>query len=131
MVPRGDERFGKPEIPVAARARLRVIFGGDDGRVDALIDTALSSLRDGAVDLIAAVQSQERERVARLAHGLKGIAIEIGFGTIAARGAALEKAAGEAAWTTVVAAYRAFTDALRCETPDVFALTEQHEKSRE
>ncbi len=115
------------DISADARRRLRAIFGGDDARVEALIGDAIASLRDGAGQLIDAVQTQDRVRISRIAHGLKGIALEIGFGAIAERGAALEKAAHATAWPTVVAAYDAFVDALRCETPDMFALAEQSE----
>jgi len=118
-------------IPADARARLRAIFAGDDARVDALIDTAVASLRTGAADLVDAVAREDRERVVHLAHGLKGIALEIGFRAIGEHGARLEKAAKKASWATVVTAHRAFADALRSETPSVFGLTEQSDTSRE
>jgi HPt (histidine-containing phosphotransfer) domain-containing protein len=104
-----------PRVGSAARTRLRTIFGGDDGRVDEVITMAIGSLRDGVAAIVAAIDQHERSELARTAHRLKGVALEIGFSTVAESAMSLERAAKDDAWEIVLSSYRALADAIERE----------------
>jgi signal transduction histidine kinase/CheY-like chemotaxis protein/HPt (histidine-containing phosphotransfer) domain-containing protein len=94
------------------RLRLREIFDGDESRVEATIQLALRSLREGT-DMLAALDVRDAsDEAARIAHKLKGVALDIGFVRVAERARAVEAAIRAADWTAFEAGLPALVRAI-------------------
>jgi signal transduction histidine kinase/CheY-like chemotaxis protein len=105
----------RPE-PLDIRRRLRDIFRGDDERVEATIALALTSLREGATSLKSAIARRDEPAASRMAHKLKGIAMEIGLVEIADHARQLEEHLGMDDWRRADDTFERFTGAIAAET---------------
>ncbi len=100
----------------ALRRRLREIFRGDDVRVEATITLALTSLRDGTQNVKSALDMRDASAAARIAHKLKGVAMEIGLVEIAETARQLESAIGASDWDAAANALDRFANSIAAES---------------
>jgi HPt (histidine-containing phosphotransfer) domain-containing protein len=105
-----------PPPHAALRKRLRDIFRGDDARVEATITLALTSLRDGTENLKAALDLRDASAASRIAHKLKGVAMEIGLVEIAETARQLETAIRANDWDAAATAFQRFANSIAVES---------------
>jgi signal transduction histidine kinase/CheY-like chemotaxis protein len=85
------------------RERLDVIFHGDRARIDRVIAMSLHALVDGANELQPPLTARDMAAAGKIAHRLKGVALEIGGLAIADLAQAIEQAIRERDWAAAEA----------------------------
>lgn len=78
---------------------LRDLFGDDNDAIREILETFRVDLGSNFGELSTVAAARNRQRLARVAHSMKGASANVGANTLSALCAAVERASAEGAWT--------------------------------